>query len=140
MNEQANEDAYHEICYYTLSLGDREFIHQHVVDAFAAQNAKQDDKPIGLAFALVGLFLCVEKGFTGRQVQLAHMKLARHKTDWPTFPMPSERGEITAVDVSSAAPGAEKDQLIHDWCASVWKAFSRHREEIESLLNKYNVL
>lgn len=30
-------EAYEAICYYTLSLGDVDFIHQHVVDAFAAR-------------------------------------------------------------------------------------------------------
>jgi hypothetical protein len=33
------EDAYHELCAYTLQRGDAAFIHQHVVDAFAAQRA-----------------------------------------------------------------------------------------------------
>ena len=34
-----NEWAYHEICCNTLTLDDPEFIHQHVVDAFAVQEA-----------------------------------------------------------------------------------------------------
>ena len=58
MNE--NERAYHEICCNTLTLGDPEFIHQHVVDAFAAQDANLGDKPIRLTFALVGLYLLIE--------------------------------------------------------------------------------
>jgi len=33
------ENAYHRLCAYTLQRGDATFIHQHVVDAFAAQRA-----------------------------------------------------------------------------------------------------
>src|SRR5262249_34900967 len=67
------ERDYHELCYYTLAHGDPSFIHQHVVDAFAAQNSGEHDKPIRLTFALVGLYLHVERGLSGRQVQRAHM-------------------------------------------------------------------
>ena len=52
-----SEAAYHELCYYTLTLGDPAFIHQHVVDAFAAQQADEQTKPIKVTFALVGLYL-----------------------------------------------------------------------------------
>ena len=36
-----NTAAYHELCCYTLSHGHPSFIHQHVVDAFAAQDAPE---------------------------------------------------------------------------------------------------
>ncbi len=62
--------SYNELSYYTLALRDPAFIHQHIVDAFAAQTADEHTRPIKLTFALAGLYLHVEKGFTGRQVQL----------------------------------------------------------------------
>lgn len=34
----SEQETYNELCYYTLSHGDSSFIHQHVVDAFAAQS------------------------------------------------------------------------------------------------------
>src|SRR5438067_3221775 len=49
---------------------------QHVVDAYAAQTARASTKPITLAFALVGLYLHLEKNQTGKQVQRVHMLLA----------------------------------------------------------------
>lgn len=61
-----DQEAYNELCYYTLPHGDPAFIHQHVVDAYAAQNVSEKDKPIKLTFALAGLFLYVDKQFTGR--------------------------------------------------------------------------
>ncbi len=83
-----------------LHVGARgtEFIHQHVVDAYGAQEALPEDKPIRLAFSLIGLYLHIERGFTGREVQLAHMKLARKKQDWPVFAIPQHRGAVSAAE------------------------------------------
>src|SRR4051794_13943716 len=79
------QDAYDELCSYTLTHGDLAFIHQHVVDAFGAQSATAETKPVRLTFALIGLLLHVEWKWTGRQVQRAHMQLAARTRDWPTF-------------------------------------------------------
>src|SRR5262249_16749859 len=63
------QEAYYELAYYPLALRDPSFIHQHLVDAFTAQYASEQTKPIALTFSLVGLYLLVERQFTGRQVQ-----------------------------------------------------------------------
>jgi len=135
----SNRDAYHELCGYTLTHGHPSFIHQHVVDAFAAQEADEHTKPIGLTFALVGLYLHVEKGLSGRQVQLAHMKMAKQKRQWPAISLPSERGTITAADVLKVGPGIERDKAIDTWCASVWDAFRGNREVVVRLLGEYRL-
>jgi uncharacterized protein DUF5946 len=124
-------EAYHELCAWTLSLRDPEFIHQHVVDTFMAQNATESTKPIGIVFALVGLYLHLEKGFTGKEVQRAHMKLAERKQTWPSVVFPADRGTITAIDVL-AAP--DRARAIDDWCASVWHAYRGNRATIGRLL------
>ncbi|MGH8161837.1 MAG: DUF5946 family protein [Gammaproteobacteria bacterium] len=130
----SERDAYDELCCYTLAHGDSSFIHQHVVDAFAAQDADEHDKPIRLTFALVGLYLHVERGFSGREVQVAHMKIARRKQRWPVFALPDGRGSITAADVLAASPGSERDRAIHVWCACVWQAFLDVHPKVVSLL------
>ena len=135
----AARDAYDELCAYTLTHGVATFIHQHVVDAFAAQNAGETSKPIGVTFALVGLYLHVEKGFTGRAVQRVHMQLARQKQNWPSFILPADRGAITAVDVMKSPEGPERDRAIHEWCVAVWSAFAANRETIITLLNKHGI-
>jgi hypothetical protein len=133
------QDAYDQVRYYTLSLGDPEFIHQHVVDAFVAQHADENTKPIAITFALVGLFLHVEKGFNGQQVQRAHMELAREKRTWPVFQLPVERGAMTVVEVAAAPAGPERDRAIHEWCVSVWRAYSAARPAIVELLVKEEI-
>lgn len=133
-------EAYEAICYDTLSLGDAEFIHQHVVDAFAAQDARDEDKPIRLTFALIGLYLYVEKGFTGREVQRAHMRMANSRREWPRFQLPSDRGAVTAIDVERAEPGQERKQMIRRWCESVWERFITEKSIIEQLLSDAGVI
>ena len=132
-------DAYDELCCYTLAHGHPDFIHQHVVDARAAQMADAAVKPIAITFALAGLYLHLEKGFTGRQVQLAHMKMARAKHQWPSFALPDDRGAITPADVMRAPEGAARDAAIDAWCASVWSAYSASRDTIDTLLRQHGV-
>lgn len=137
MNERDSDQAtYHELCYYTLAHPDPSFIHQHVVDAFAAQHANQDTKPIALAFALIGLYLHLEKGYSGSEVQRAHTRLARRRKSWPTFGLPENRGELTVHDVVACPPGSERDALIRRWCASVWEAYREHHGDVANLVRE----
>jgi hypothetical protein len=136
----AEQDAYYELCGYTLTHGDPAFIHQHVVDAFTAQHADERSKPIGVAFALVGLYLHLEKQFSGRQVQRAHVQLARRKRSWAGFVLPRERGSTTAIDVMGAPAGPQRDQAIDSWCASVWDAFADNRPWVADLLHQHGIL
>lgn len=136
----AERDAYNALCSYTLAHGDVAFIHQHVVDAFAAQRADEESKPIQPVFALVGLYLLIEKQFSGRQVQRVHMRLARHGRSWPRVVLPRERGSMTAVDVMAAHDGRERDAAIHAWCVSVWAAFAENRGVVADLLRQHGIL
>ncbi len=138
--QPSEHDAYNELQCYTLAHGGGTFIHQHVVDAWAAQQADEQTKPIALTFALVGLYLHLEKEFTGRQVQRAHMALGRHRRGWPAFDLPHDRGSITAGHVIAAPPGPERDQAIDAWCASVWNAFRVSRVAVAELLERHGIL
>jgi hypothetical protein len=84
------QQAYEALQYYTLSLADARFLHQHVVDAWSAQNATIDGKSIALTFALIGLYLHVERG--------------KRKHQWPRFSLPGVRGGFTAADVMAQPP------------------------------------
>ena len=132
----AEIDLYHELICYTLAHGDPSFIHQHVVDAFAAQCADECSKPNAVTFALVGLFLHLEKSYTGRHVQLAHMNLARRRKDWVMPPMPPDRGNLRVCDVLAAEAGPMRDAAIHEWCASVWDAWKPSQPVIVALVRE----
>jgi hypothetical protein len=129
--------AYEELQCYTLEHGGAEFIHQHVVDAWIAQNADDRTKPIGLAFALVGLYLRVERNVSGRQVQRTHMALAKRKRTWPSFALPKDRGAMTPESVMAAPAGPARDRAIDAWCATVWEAYRESRGIVIELLRQH---
>ena len=130
-------EPFDELSFYTLAHPDPAFIHQHIVDAFIAQTANEDTKPIGIAFSLIGLCLYLEKNYTGKQVQVAHMALARRKREWPKFDLPASRGEITIADVLREPPGKDRDAKIRDWCASVWEAYADSHQQVRDLVSSY---
>ena len=139
MNE--TEDAYHEL--YAYTMGRPGFILQHVVDANMAQKLDRNSpefKPIGAVFALVGLYLHVEKGFTGFQVQQAHQVLGQRKREWPAIFLPDKRGELTPKDVIAAPAVPDRDAAIDRWCEAVWAEFSRNRDAIAQLLQEYKII
>ncbi len=66
---------YTELTYYTLSKQDINFIHQHAVDAYAAQHSGNEMKNITTAFALIGLYYAIEHGYSGKLVQLCNLRI-----------------------------------------------------------------
>ena len=137
----SEQQAYYELCSYTIEHARQHgtFIHQHVVDAYGAQQADESTRPITLAFALIGLYLHVEQGYAGTEVQRLHMAMGRERRTWPTFIVPSERGSITASDVMAVPPGPDRDRAIAAWCRSVWEAFAMNRATVVDLLLTYGV-
>jgi Family of unknown function (DUF5946) len=129
--------AYDEVYVYTM--GRPGFILQHVVDAFAVQIANDESKPISVVFGLIGLYLYVEKQFSGRQVQEVHMKLGRNKREWPSIQLPKDRGSMTAVDVLAASAGPERDMAIDKWCRAVWSACEGIGKSIAELLREHGI-
>ena len=136
-DQDLSNDLFNELTFYTLSHRDPRFIHQHVVDAYAAQHADEQTKPMKVVFALVGLYLFLERDFTGRQVQQMHMRLARRRKQWPRLLLPSgPRGDITVSAVMAAPPGEARDEMVRAWCASVWQTWQASRLQIVNLLKR----
>ena len=129
----SEEELQHELMFYTLAHGDPAFIHQHVVDAFGAQNATEESKPIAVVFALIGLYLHLERGFNGRQVQRAHMQLGTPRRTWSMPELPDRRGAIRVSDVLASAPGSERDIMIDVWCNSVWEAYAHLHGQVAEM-------
>ena len=136
----SEQEQFHELSYYTLGHPDKKyFIHQHIVDAYTVQNADKDIKPIAITFSLVGLCLFIEKNYSGREVQLVHMQMAKNKKAWSAFILPEQRGEIRISDVLAASQGKERDLMIKRWCTSVWQAYSDCHVTIETIIRSYKI-
>ena len=131
-------DAYDEL--YAYTMGRKNFILQHVVDAHKAQTAiAKNPSSIGVIFSLAGLYLHVEKGFTGTQVQNAHKVMGKVKRSWPDVIWPNERGDMTAATVLAIPVGQARDDGIDEWCRQVWSAFSANRGMVASLVSEYKI-
>lgn len=131
--------AFHQLSFYTLAQAqhDPRFIHQHIVDAHAAQTATEETKPVTLIFALAGLYLFLEKNYTGKEVQQFHQHMAEHKRPWPKIDLPAFRGSISALDVVLAPEGEKRDDAIREWCETVWNAYRESHETIATLVQYY---
>jgi hypothetical protein len=132
------QQLFNELSAYTLTHGGREFIHQHVVDAHGAQHGGGSPSNIRLAFSLIGLYLALEKGYTGREVQLAHMRLGKTRRQYPAHPRPAEFAKLTVADPMGAEPGKPRDEMILKWAAAVWDSWASAqpwtRETVTKLL------
>jgi hypothetical protein len=125
---------YGELTASTVTRGDSEFIHQYLVDAYGAQHVVARPRPIGPAFALIGLYLSCERGHTGRQVQHLHVLLARRSKTWPAFtPPPPPVGALTILDVLNAPPGDERDATLRRWARAVWAAWQHEHDRVKTL-------
>ena len=125
---------------YTVAKQDEEFIHQYVVDTYEAQHAGGKTRNITVAFGLIGLYLALEKGYTGKQVQRAHMQIVRVRKDWPRLEPPARPASLTIMDVLKAPDGPEKDGMILRWMAAVWESWADRqvwvRETTNALLGR----
>ncbi len=130
------QKAHHALMFYTLEHAkhDPSFIHQLGVDASAAYYADEQTKPITLAFALIGLYLHIEHAYTGKQVQDAHIVLAKKRKQWPKFSLPKDRGSITIEDVLRSPEGNERDEMLKKWCVSVWNAYTESHDAVRELV------
>jgi hypothetical protein len=126
-----------ELSYYTLAHGDPKFIHQHLVDAYGAQHVRLSQSTIGAAFALAGLYLAVERGFTGRQVQKMHMLMARTSKQWPRIDPPEDVGPLTVGDVMAVEPGPRRDEVLMEWCTSTWSAWSSEHDRVREMVGRF---
>ena len=83
--------AYSDLQCYTVARQDPGFIHQHVVDTYAAQHSGGSTRALTVAFGLIGLYLALEKGYTGKQVQLARIGIAGIRKVFHSWSQPGSR-------------------------------------------------
>lgn len=127
---------YTQLAGYTLSLNDKEFFHQTAIDTYESQHTGATAKNITTAFGLIGLYLAIEKGFTGKQVQRAHMFLGERAHDWPRFEPPTNKWEVTVADVMDT-PEADRIVKIKQWAFSVWQGWRASHTQVKALVDEF---
>lgn len=98
-------------------------LHQLTVDAYAAQHAGDPSPPISTAFALIGLHLALDEGWSGSAVRAAHQFLAARNPTWPLFGAPEGSDWLTVADVALARNPVAHAERVERWAASVWNAW-----------------
>ena len=107
--------------------------HQMTVDAYHAQHVAATSPPIAPAFALIGLYLALERGLDGLRVRDAHGFLARTRRDWPRFEPPMHDWPVTVRDVATAdGPVAHLEQ-VRRWGASAWEGWLADQQRVRDL-------
>ncbi|WNR47149.1 DUF5946 family protein [Paenibacillus roseipurpureus] len=118
---------YHELSAIFIMNPDLNFRTQHAVDAYGAQHSGSKVKNIRTAFSLIGLYLAVERKYTGRQVQQAHMELAQKNLKWSSFIEPTRPYTLTVADVLGTAEEKRNDMLMA-WSKHVWEIWEDYHE------------
>ncbi|MBI3233116.1 MAG: serine/threonine protein kinase [Bacteroidetes bacterium] len=127
---------YDQLSYFTISQHDVFFIHQLAVDSYGAQHSGGVTKDITTFYALIGLCLAVEHNFTGRQVQMVHMKIPKQK--WEKLSPMKQNFSITVATVLEADIGEARNILIKKWANSVWESWSEYHEFIRQRTKEYS--
>jgi hypothetical protein len=107
-------------------------LHQLTVDAYAAQHPGPQVPAISVPFALIGLHLVLDEGWSGNAVRAAHQALARRASRWPRFQAPDQRGAMTAADVSTAESPTRHAEMVRAWAACVWRAWEPEQAAVRS--------
>jgi len=111
-------------------------LHQLTVDAYAAQHAGPQAPAIGVAFALIGLLLALDEGWTGGAVRAAHQHLAADHLDLPQFTPPSVPAPLTIAHVAGSRGPQAHARRVHKWAASVWHAWSTEHARVLELADR----
>lgn len=127
------QEHYNTLCGLSFSYFDPSFTHQLAVDAYTAQHAFDESKPIGIVFALIGLCLVNKHDFTGRQVQRFHMNIQKQK--WPKLTPPSLKSDITIADISGISDENQRNTMIKKWALEVWETWEIHHDYIITLVD-----
>ncbi|MCB0826979.1 MAG: hypothetical protein KDC26_12390 [Armatimonadetes bacterium] len=128
----------HELWAYTLSLGDEFFLHQVAVDAYALQHAFPDERPMKMAFALVGLCYVYEFGMTGKDAQNLHIRLTQKTSDWPDFQPIDICVSLNEGSCLEFEDEPNRNQAILDWGRAIWNSYQIHHVGVIRWLEHHN--
>ena len=119
-------------------------LHQLTVDTYAAQHAPRhpggDRPPIGVAYALVGLHLALDRGVPGVEVRAAHQRMGRPDPSWPGLPAPASTGSVTVLDVAIAGAMVDSPsghgRAVRAWSSAVWQAWAPQHPAVAALADR----
>ena len=85
----------------------------------------------------MGLCLTFERGYSGREVQLAHMEMGKSRTAWPVFHPPPIKNMLNVRDALRDNLALDYRELLRNWGSSVWYYWKPEHERVRRLLELY---
>lgn len=115
--------------------------HQLSADAYAAQHAGGATPLIRVGYALAGLWLSIEHGFSGEDVRAIHRRMGRPTAAWPSFASPvAPQDWLTIVDVAEAGVRARSEaghaRAVSAWADSVWEIWNRASPGVDDAVER----
>jgi hypothetical protein len=132
-------EHFHALSAIHINEADSSFIHQIAVDCYGAQHTGGPAKPITAAYSLIGLCLHLEHGLTGKQVQAAHMSLARRPKTWPLLPAPTARYSVFVDSILACDSAIARTERIEAWALSTWKVWREQHEWVRSVIQDHGL-
>lgn len=111
--------------------------HQFTVDAYAAQHPGGNHPEKSIAIHLAGLHLLLERDVAPERMPALRKHLADTVATWPHFPPPGDRGALTVFDVAMVDTPQEHVDMVQQWAASVWEAWSHHHAGVVAFVNDH---
>jgi hypothetical protein len=130
-------EMYGEAVGFELSNASLQQHHQLTVDTYVAQHPGGHASDLGIAFALIGLHLSLDRGVGGEEIRGFHQRLANRGVGWPNLSPPADRGRVTVHDVASAGSVDEHARQVARWSASVWEAWGPSHETVAGWVEGY---
>lgn len=118
---QYNDSAYREV--YRLA-----------VDSYAAQHPGQPSSQSinSVGVHLVRLCLFIEHGLDVQRANDAMLEITKMKSQFVWLSPPPSRGAVTVADVQNAKTAEQHEQVVREWAASVWTAWSAHHQTVRN--------
>lgn len=74
--------------------------------------------------------------YLGRQVQMAHMELAKSKIQWPSFELPT-RSTLSIADVLLEEE-KNRNEMLMIWAKNVWETWEHQHNWTRNICESFN--
>ena len=107
-------------------------IHRLTVDAYMVQHPGMSSRQSiqSVAVHLVGLFAVLELGLSSAKATHAIRRAVEQSDRFIWLEPPTQRGELTVLDIANAVTLAEHEQIVRQWAQSVWQSWKFHHSII----------
>lgn len=110
---------------------------QLTVDSYAVQHAGRPHPDKSVDIHLCGLHLVLARGRAPTSVPPLLQRLAAAVSPWPHFQPPTDTGRLTVFDVALADSPQAHIELVREWAASLWQAWSPHHAAVANLVSQH---